>query len=421
MAPLPRSSIHDDAIQLFPRTPDHDGAIALRPRAAILVALVMALGACGGDGGRSVTRTDSAGVSIVVTEGPDRPLAWRFRERLRLGGADEGPQSFYALSRSLVAADGEGRIYVLDESAHRVVVFDAQGEHVRTLGREGGGPGELEMPVAVAAAEGVVGVWDYGKSGVVRFGPDGEPLPTLTSNAFYGGRGLALRPTGAVFTTTDMRDPATLREALVVLDTTVAGPEGWRHIRPVSSIPMPDAPPHRFEACAIAFRLPPLFYPDVEWAQGPRGRLFVNDQAGWVVDVYRETAHVASYRRALEPRPATRALAERSLGEGMTVSVSGGPPCTIPPDEVLDARGYADRVPFMESIVVDPEGRVWVERAAIGDEPARVDILAPDGAYLGTLLDPPIPLAFLPDGDVLARETDALEVDRLVVYRVSTE
>lgn len=388
-------------------------------RATTGLAAGLLLVACGDAPMVSVSRADSAGVAMVTSAGPDRPLDWHFDERLRLGGDEEGPASFYSLSRSLVATDPAGRIYILDGEAHRVVVFDAEGRHLRTLGREGGGPGELEFPSGLAVRDGVVGVWDYGKTGIVRYDTDGMPLPTFMSSAFYGGRGLELRPSGAVFTTTDLRDTGNMKDVLVVLDTLYdSGDEQWRHLRPIVSLAVPDAPMHVFESCRIGFRLPPLFHPDVEWA--PAGdRLLVSHETDYVVDVYADTARVASFRRALEPRAASRELAEASLGEGLTVSVSGGPPCTIPAGEVVDARGFADRIPFISSLTVDPQGRIWVERVTIGEEPARIDILDADGAYLGTLTDSPVPVAFLPGGDLLAVETDAMDVDQLVVYRVT--
>ena len=386
--------------------------------AAVVAGIPVLLTGCGGNAAIQVERADSAGVAVVTSHGEDRPLAWRFEERMRLGGTDEGPESFYELSRSLVATDAAGRIYVLDASAHRVVVFDSTGRHLATLGREGSGPGELEMPAGVAVHDGVVGVWDFGKSGLVRFDADGRPLAGFTSNAFYGGRGLQLRPGGAVFTTTDARDPAELREALVMLDTASEGETGWPGLNTVVSQPVPNAPMHRFTSCGLAMRLPPLFHPDVEWAPGPGGRLYVSDEVSYVVDVYADSVLQASYRRALDPRVATRALALAALGGGMTMSVGGGAPCTVPAEEVVEARGFADRIPFVEGLTVDPTGRVWVERVDIGDEPNRIDVLSADGAYLGTLTDAPVPIAFLPAGGLLAVETTELDVDQLVVYTV---
>jgi hypothetical protein len=48
-----------------------------------------------------------------------------------------------------LAADREGNAFVLDNRADRVHVFSAFGEHLRTFGRRGGGPNELNRPIGI--------------------------------------------------------------------------------------------------------------------------------------------------------------------------------------------------------------------------------------------------------------------------------
>ncbi|NIQ56025.1 MAG: hypothetical protein GWN85_21895, partial [Gemmatimonadetes bacterium] len=57
-------------------------------------------------------------------------MGWEFTGLLTLGGEESGPESFYRVGRGLVDADGRGRIYVLDPTNARVVVFDAEGDHI---------------------------------------------------------------------------------------------------------------------------------------------------------------------------------------------------------------------------------------------------------------------------------------------------
>lgn len=45
-----------------------------------------------------------------------------------------------------VRCHSDGRVFVVDDAAHRVVVFSSQGEWLRTLGRRGSAPGELMFP-----------------------------------------------------------------------------------------------------------------------------------------------------------------------------------------------------------------------------------------------------------------------------------
>ncbi len=69
-------------------------------------------------------------------------------EDLVIGGDTDDPEySFYRPSD--IAVDHSGHIYVLDGGNHCVQVFDPYGEYIRTVGRKGQGPGELERPTAL--------------------------------------------------------------------------------------------------------------------------------------------------------------------------------------------------------------------------------------------------------------------------------
>ena len=124
-----------------------------------------------------VERSDSAGIEIVRNLGGDRPLGWTFEPVLRLGGADEGPESFYRLSPSMIGVDGRGNLHVLDAASYRVVVFTPEGELLRTLGRQGGGPGEIDFPSSMdVAADGTISVRDISKPALVQWDSAGQLL-----------------------------------------------------------------------------------------------------------------------------------------------------------------------------------------------------------------------------------------------------
>ncbi len=79
---------------------------------------------------------------ITNSPGSDRPLPWTFTELYRLGGADTGFALFTEAHATTVGADRQGRLYILDRSMFRVIVFDSLGRPLRSQGRRGAGPGE---------------------------------------------------------------------------------------------------------------------------------------------------------------------------------------------------------------------------------------------------------------------------------------
>jgi hypothetical protein len=76
-----------------------------------------------------------------------------------------------------LAADGSGNVYVLDSQSGRVHVFSSAGEHLRSFGRRGGGPDELNRPIGIDVHESVVTVLNpSGHSSSYTL--EGEPVAT---------------------------------------------------------------------------------------------------------------------------------------------------------------------------------------------------------------------------------------------------
>ena len=90
---------------------------------------------------------DKEGVATV--ENPKSPLypspVLKLSEELTIGEAEGRPE--YVFGRiAAIAIDKEGRIYVADDKNIHIKAFDAKGGYIRTIGREGQGPGEIGRP-----------------------------------------------------------------------------------------------------------------------------------------------------------------------------------------------------------------------------------------------------------------------------------
>jgi hypothetical protein len=381
---------------------------------------ISGLSACaGGADAPTVQRTDSAGVEIVLSSGSDRVLDWQFNRLFELGGAEEGPESFFRVSPRLVRADAAGRIYVLDPENSRIVVFDSDGQFIRSMGGSGGGPGEFQSAASMSVSpEGAVAVFDFRKGSLVRFDENGEveveqPFPLFPRPD--GQRHFEqFHDTTLVSTThfsSDGNSQQQVLQQIVDSDTLV-----------LAELPLPPATLAMFEKCGGGLRLPPIFAPQVAW-DTQRGMVAVSLTMEYSISIREDGYLTRIARRAIEPRPASRERAILNLGEGMSIDFGRGP-CLIDPAEMVDKRGYAEVVPLIGTVFLSPSGELWVERFTTdftvdADSIPPVDVFDAGGSYVGTLVSESFsPVVLLPGERVGVVETDELDVQRLVVLSI---
>lgn len=373
---------------------------------------------CAGDSDASaVQRTDSAGVEIVLSGSTDRVLEWQFRRLFELGGADDGPESFYRVAPLLVGADSAGNLYVLDSPNARVVVFDAEGRFLRSMGSRGGGPGEFRSPATISvSSDGEVAVFDYGKADLVRFGADGTvrdekplhlfPTPTPNVQRHFSH----FHDTTLVASSTSPMEPGDLIQTLrqiVGSDTLV-----------LAELTLPPVKLTTFEECGVGIPLQPVFVQELAWATQP-GMVafdFTGEYSVSFIEAGRVTRMV---RRDIEPTSASREQAISNRSEGFTVRI-GGSECKIDADELVDESGYAATIPLISTLFLGPSGELWVQRFTVDREAIKpIDVFDPSGAYVGTLVsDSFAPVILLPGGRVGVVETDENDVQRLAVLSI---
>lgn len=64
-------------------------------------------------------------------------------EVFSIGGDEDAPVEYLFSNAEFIRTDGDGRIYIAERSGTMVRVYDAEGDHLGTLGRNGRGPGEF--------------------------------------------------------------------------------------------------------------------------------------------------------------------------------------------------------------------------------------------------------------------------------------
>ena len=125
-----------------------------------------------------------------------------------IGDVDTEDENFAFNQPSDLAVDAQGRLCVLDSGNHRVQVFSPDGKYIKTIGRQGQGPGEFFMPNSIDLdRNGNLYVSESNAARIQAISPDGKIAKTvklteggvgdthvLNSGEFLmGGRGGGMR------------------------------------------------------------------------------------------------------------------------------------------------------------------------------------------------------------------------------------
>ena len=121
-------------------------------RAIAGASLIAVVTACAADSRAELARPEidtlPSGIVTVHNTGPGGwpdTSGWRLVETGRLVASDSGEEAI--VNPAGIAVDPAGRLYVEDRAPPGIKVFDRSGAYIRTIGREGDGPGEYSSPI----------------------------------------------------------------------------------------------------------------------------------------------------------------------------------------------------------------------------------------------------------------------------------
>lgn len=402
---------------------------------------------------------------VIEITGQDRNLEAAFAEVFRVGALEGESWETLGTVRT-VAFDATGNLYLFDGSGGgvggrwrkaRVLVFDSTGSFVREFGRPGEGPGEFNVPVTMAVL----------RDGTTVFGDIGHRAYQLFDEAGEFVRAVRVEPVERPLLYADaMHADSRGNGVFSLLPRASAARAGWDLVsRPVLRLAL-DGDVLRTDTVANAWLPPPpetadenvpgivvqgrqislrelgmgqstVFEPEVLTGVLPDGRVVFSDSSAYALKIAGDgdprITNVIT--RPLDPEPVTRAIEEaeqerrRAVRENLgfpggnqrilQVPGSDGTPQTMTID-MPDPFFYPE-LSVLHALSTTWEGRIWVQRrGAYPDTDGPIDVLTPEGDYIGTFPAgaTAMPDAFGPDGLVAFIELDELDVATVVVRRL---
>jgi len=367
--------------------------------------------------GTRAATVDTLPSGRILVRNPDElPSAgpiWVLRERLRLGSIGGDGADVFGSIRDIELGP-EGKFYVLDEHADEVRAFAPDGTHLRTLGRSGQGPGELNRPAGITLGpEGNLWVMNWGNARHTAFNPQtGEVVQEprrLASFAVIPWPGIfdhegRLLDVGLSREGDQGGDPALLR-----LDASFV---------PADTLPMPRADERwqvlfkRGDAQIMSTVAP--FAPRPHWALRAAGGIIVGEGGAYRLHrVGFDSDTVMTIELARQPAPVTGAERDSALAEFRELAAE------------FEARPEREpRVPATKpahgALFVDDEDQTWVRRTGDADADPVWDIFGSDGHLLGHVSAPVSPTAIPPvvRGNRLAVVSEPNGVPTVVVFDI---
>lgn len=413
---------------------------AARTAASALACLAsLSAVACGSGDGR------------VGLDAPDVMLAAAIEPVYTVGKAAGEDWELFGRVVSL-SFDDAGNLYLFDASAQRIVVVGPDGEFARFVGGPGEGPGEFDNASAMAVLpSGRIAVFEFGLPGAFEiFEADGTFVESVSVDITKGApaaRALPL-PDGRLISTGGPR--VTMSHAPDQDQDGEVAPPGHRAM---DIFPLDGSDPRVFhyawgpppakdsttvqveEGMMLTLPRRTALEPGLHWTVLADGRIAIADSIGYRVKlVTPEGADAGRIERPIEPSTVTEAVkdalraAARADLEGIaSFGITAASETAMPPalreamDRQIEEMTFPDEIPVVAGLVADWEGRLWIARSGqdgVADGP--IDIVTPDGGYVGTLAPdgPRLPSAFGPGGLMAYLEKDDLDMQTIRVVRL---
>ena len=323
-------------------------------------------------------RTAALAAAILATTPTTRsisgPLPWRWISE-RVIAPPEGSKGELGEITSLAIAD-DGTIYAMQKKPATVLVFGPDGKFLRTIGREGDGPGELRSGV-IGVRSNLLMVQDWSARRFTIFRTNGTHVITVPSLCCFSTASLHVDGSGRAWVQGILRGGARgyLRIDATgrVLDTLTV-PENklsktWRAEARNASTPTEytlTVPGHPYEFSALRY--------DGLMVMGRSDSMrFVVSRTG------RDTVRV--FEGPTKRLPVTAAEKERMI-EGI---VEGLPSTALQEAlrKVAKPSDIPDRSNAWNGVMIDQADRTWVGLPAAKGGAAHYGVFDPSGKYLG--------------------------------------
>jgi hypothetical protein len=294
---------------------------------------------------------------VKVIKNPKEPLyggdVFKLEEELTIGVA-EGDDEYSFIRLWYLAVDEDENIYAMDQGATQVKVYNTNGQFLRSIGRKGQGPGELDNPnmIFITNQDQLI-VEDFIRN-LTYYSLAGDFIKsTFTSSIFPVAIGVF--PNGQIIAITNEQNPDKHGKNVGLYNNDLG------LIKMQAHFPEPKPDPGIIR----------IFQPKISWVITSDGELVLSFKENYEIHIFNEKgALIKKILKDYKPVKVTQEDIDKGLGE-----LAVGKKIEAPKNH-----------PAIQSILADDQGRIIVKTYEKVEEGlSSYEVINSEGMYMGKI------------------------------------
>ncbi|HZX09767.1 MAG TPA: 6-bladed beta-propeller [Acidobacteriota bacterium] len=308
-------------------------------------------------------------LSTAAEKDIDKQTSLRLKEIERIDFRDL-PENIDFTNPSRIAFNSKNQLFVTDTRAHNIKIFNAEGQFLKVIGREGKGPGDLNRPSCITFNWKYIIVWELGNYRFSLFNEDGEIIRHFKSKHPAVVWKLKSLGNGQVVFETRQGYCENEKSVLYILDNKLEkGEKFYSHTIKRE---------HYENKIQDDIKIP--FGPIVSWDVIGENKIVIGYQEEYKIDVYKPDKEKLFTIEHQSKRVKVTKEDKKEYFSSMVYMTNGQTVQGAPPL----IKKYADfpkYKPYYKNTVVTSENYIWVFLYTENNEKNLVDIFDRDGKF----------------------------------------
>jgi hypothetical protein len=293
------------------------------------------------------------------------------------------PEDTFFESAFNIKCDKYGYVYICDYRANNIKILNSSGSFIKTIGKEGQGPGEFNRPYDIAVTDERLIIWDMGNRRLDALTKDGEFIKSVPISIYDGWpQMMRALPNGDIVIASEKLSLGQLDKPQdYFID--IYSPDLEKKKRIYTQQIRRNKYVIREER---ATNMPIPFSPRVYWDVSPTGDIVIGYSKNYEIELFSiEGEKISSFNHAYTPEKITNEDKKRffaSIG-----SFSGGERKQGADDFIVKNTEFPKYKPAFQQIKVDSEGNILVMgyRKNRNEEGHFFDAFDSQGNFLGNV------------------------------------